>query len=384
MLLTLTTTATPATDLGYLLGKNPARVQTFELAFGKAHVFYPEASEARCTAALLPCRGGEQFLRRLFEPLGYEVAARQHQLDDHGPSRYFTVTLTATKRLSDLLAHVYVLIPVLDDDKHYWVGDDEVEKLLRHGDGWLETHPEREAIASRYLAHQKSLARAALDRLSPLEAEEAPAAAQEVELERPLSLNDRRRVAVIAALEESGAARVLDLGCGEGKLLRAMLGVNQFKEIVGMDVSLRALEIVEEILKLARMPEKQRERIKLLHGSLLYRDDRLAGFDAAVVVEVVEHLDEPRLQSFERALFEFARPSTVVLTTPNAEYNVKFDGLPAGKFRHKDHRFEWTRAQFESWANRVAARFGYIARFAPIGPVDEQLGAPTQMAVFSR
>jgi len=469
MLLTLTTTAAPATDLGYLLAKNPARLHTFDLAFGKAHVFYPEATPGRCTAALmlevdpvglvrgrqgpageggaleqyvndrpyvassflsvaiarvlgsalggrskdrpelaqqaiplearisvLPCRGGEGFLRRLFEPLGYEVAAQQHPLDeanpDWGSSRYFSVTLRATKRLADLLTHLYVLVPVLDDDKHYWVSHDEVEKLLRHGAGWLETHPEREAIARRYLKHQKSLARAALERLvieeDPEEAAERPVRVeQEADLERPLSLDEQRRASVVSALKDSGAARVLDLGCGEGKLLKALLADRQFAEIVGMDVSLRSLEIAEEKLGMGaggRLPDKQRERIRLLHGSLLYRDQRLAGFDAAAVVEVVEHLDAPRLAAFERALFEFARPGTIVLTTPNAEYNVKFAALPAGKFRHKDHRFEWTRAQFQGWAKGVAARFRYVARFAPVGPVDEQLGAPTQMAVFSQ
>ena len=180
---------------------------------------------------------------------------------------------------------------------------------------------------------------------------------------------------------------MLDLGCGEGKLLKALLGEKQFTEIVGMDVSLRSLEIAEEKLGLGaggRLPDKQRERIRLLHGSLLYRDQRLAGFDAAAVVEVIEHLDEPRLAAFERALFEFARPGTAVITTPNSEYNVKFPGLPAGRFRHKDHRFEWTRSQFEAWASGVAARFGYGVRFGPVGPVDDRLGAPTQMAVFAR
>ena len=469
MLLTITTTAAPATDLGYLLAKNPARLHTFELAFGKAHVFYPEATPDRCTAALmlevdpvglvrgrrgpageggaleqyvndrpyvassflsvaiarvlgsalggrskerpelvqqslplearvsaLPCRGGERFLRALFEPLGYEVEAVQHALDEANPewgdSRYFTVRLRATKRLSELLTHLYVLVPVLDDDKHYWVGDDEVEKLLRHGAGWLEKHPERDAIARRYLAHQKSLARAALERLvveeDPEEAAEQPVRVErEAELEKPLSLDERRRETVVAALEQSGASRILDLGCGEGKLLKALLAKRQFTEIVGMDVSLRSLDIAEEKLGLGiggRLPDKQRARIRLLHGSLLYRDERLAGFDAAAVVEVVEHLDEPRLAAFERVLFEFARPATIVLTTPNAEYNVKFEDLPAGKFRHKDHRFEWTRAQFQAWANGVAARFGYAVRFASVGPEDAQLGAPTQMAVFSR
>src|SRR5262249_11448783 len=303
--------------------------------------------EAR--VSVLPCRGGDDFLRRLFEPLGYEVVATRHTLDEMyagwGDSRYFTVTLRATKRLAELLTHLYVLVPVLDDDKHYRVGRDEVEKLLRHGTGWLETHPERETIARRYLAHQKSLARAALERLvieeDPEEVLEQPVRLEaEVELERPLSLDEQRRDAVVAALREAGAERVLDLGCGEGKLLKALLREKQLTEIVGMDVSLRSLEIAEEKLGLGvggRLPDKQRERIRLIHGSLLYRDQRLYGFDAATVVEVIEHLDEPRLAAFERTLFEFARPGTAVITTPNAEYNVKFPGLPAGRFRHKDH-----------------------------------------------
>lgn len=128
----------------------------------------------------------------------------------------------------------------------------------------------------------------------------------------------------------------------------------------------------------------QRQRIRLLHGSLMYRDTRLEGFDAAAVVEVIEHLDPPRLAAFERVLFECARPGTVVLTTPNVEYNVKWESLPAGKFRHKDHRFEWTRAQFQGWASGMAERFGYKVRFLPVGPEDPIVGAPTQMAVFSR
>ena len=466
MLLTLTTTHRPATDLGYLLAKNPARAQSFALPFGRAHVFYPEATEARCTAALalevdpvglvrgrrgpageggaleryvndrpyvassflsvamarvfgtalsgssrerpelaatpipleaemvsLPCRGGEPLLRALFEPLGYAVSARQHPLDETQPawgmSRYFTVRLAGTARLTDLLSHLYVLIPVLDDGKHYWVGPAEVEKLLRHGEGWLERHPEREMVARRYLAHRRSLARAALDRLvveedpkEVAETDEAPS-----EPERKVSLDEQRRTAVVDTLKELGASRVLDLGCGEGKLLRALLREKQFTEIVGMDVSLRMLEIAEERLGLdpdGGLPARVRARIRLIHGSLVYRDARLAGFDAAAVVEVIEHLDPARLAAFERSLFQFARPAHVVLTTPNAEYNVKWATLPAGEFRHHDHRFEWTRAQLEAWARGVAGWSRYSVRFAPVGPVDEKLGAPTQMAVFSR
>src|SRR5262245_35604952 len=465
MLLTITAEGTngfPATDLGYLLHKNPARAQSFPLAFGRAHVFYPEASPERCTAALLlevdpvglvraggpdggalaqyvndrpyvassflsvaiaqlygsalagrskerpelvdaalpleatlavvPCRGGERFLRQLFEPLGYAVAAERHPLDERfpewGPSPYFTVGLRGTLRLRDLLAHVYVLVPVLDDEKHYYVGEEEIEKLLRHGAGWLAGHPAREEIARRYLKRQRSLVEGALARLADdapePEGEPEARAAEEAAVEERLRLHQQRIGAVVAALRASGARRVLDLGCGEGQLLRPLLEDRAFAEVVGVDVSHRALRIAAERLRLDRAPPARRERIALWHGSLTYRDRRLAGYDAAAVVEVVEHLDPPRLAAFERVLFEHARPGTVVLTTPNREYNVRFPTLPAGTLRHRDHRFEWTRAELRAWADRVAARFGYAVRYLPIGPEDPELGAPTQMAVFAR
>jgi 3' terminal RNA ribose 2'-O-methyltransferase Hen1 len=177
---------------------------------------------------------------------------------------------------------------------------------------------------------------------------------------------------------------VLDLGCGEGKLLRELLKDQQFDEIVGMDVSIRSLETARDRLKLDRLPERQAARIRLIHGSLIYRDRRLEGFDAAAVVEVVEHLDPPRLAAFERALFEFARPGTVVITTPNREYNITWENVGADRLRHPDHRFEWTRREFHDWAQGVAGRHGYAVRFLPVGPVDEVLGSPTQMAVFAR
>jgi len=465
MLLSITTTHQPATDLGYLLGKHPERLQTFGLAYGKAHVFYPEANAERCTACLLldidpiglvrshrggpddatlaryvndrpyvassfmsvaiarvfasalggaskerpelaqaaiplvvelaavPSRGGDRFLCSLFEPLGYEVATERMLLDEQvcewGYGPYLRVTLRCTARLADVLGHLYVLLPVLDNYKHYWVGQDELEKLLDHGAGWLATHPARDEIVRRYLKHQRRLTREALERLL---AEDEPDVDEceevkeheEQAIEERVSLNDARLAAVCAELEASGARSVIDLGCGEGRLLSRLVRAKQLTKIVGVDVSPRALEIARDRLHLDERPERQRERIALVQASLTYRDARFAGFDAACAIEVVEHIEPSRLGAFERVVFEFAKPGTVILTTPNAEYNTKFESLPAGKMRHRDHRFEWTRAELEQWARAVAERYGYAVRFVPIGEVDEVLGAPTQMAVFTR
>ncbi|MBI3822320.1 MAG: 3' terminal RNA ribose 2'-O-methyltransferase Hen1 [Planctomycetes bacterium] len=463
MLLTITTTHQPANDLGYLLHKHPERFQSFDMSFGKVHVYYSEVSAERCSACLLldvdavgmvrgknadqnfllaqyvndrpyaassfmsvaiaqvfgsalqgrckdrpelattaipltaridvlPVRGGERFLRAVFEPLGYEVETVRSPLDERfpewGDSPYFAVTIRKTTLLVDLLTHLYVLIPVFDNRKHYWVGDDEMEKLLAKGEGWLADHPEKDEITRRYLKFQPSLYRMALARLvqeeEPEDGDEndRPKEKAEEVLEKPLSLNEQRLGAVLASLRGSGAKRVLDLGCGEGKLLRELLKDKQFEEIVGMDVSVRTLEGAQRRLKVERLPTMQANRLKLIHGSLMYRDKRLEGFDAATVVEVVEHLDPPRLSAFERVLFEFAKPRTVVLTTPNREYNVTWEALPAGQFRHPDHRFEWTRQEFQSWATGIASRFGYQVRFLPVGPEHPDLGSPTQMGLF--
>ena len=336
-----------------------------------------------------PARGGEAVLRRLFEPLGYEVSCRPLALDPHfpdwGDSHYLEVGLRAMLPVADLLAHLYVLLPVLDDDKHYWVGDDEVDKLLRRGGDWLGTHPERELITRRYLRHFRGLTTDALARLlADDEAGTDIADPREEAVEETLSLNQVRVEAVRSALKAAGVRRVLDLGCGDGKLLRALLAEPQFTEVVGVDVSHRALESASRRLRTDEMSERQQGRLSLLQSALTYRDRRLAGFDGAAVVEVVEHLDPSRLDAFEQALFGAARPGTVVLTTPNVEHNVRFTTLPPGQLRHRDHRFEWTRQQFASWVSAVAEGNGYTVVLLPIGPDDPEVGPPTQMAVFSR
>ncbi len=468
VLLTVSTTRAPATDLGFLLHKHPGKVQPFEVSVGTAHVFYPEATDERCTAALLlevdpidlvrgrnkapqgegfslgqfvndrpyaassmlavalsrvfktamagrcdlrpelvtealpleihvpvlPCRGGAALAERLFAPLGWTVDATAIPLDETfpqwGESRYVDLRLTGDRTLAAALNHVYVLLPVLDDAKHYWVSPDEVDKLIRAGDGWLAAHPDRDLITRRYLRHKGSLYRSAVARLAEVDdvEEEAidnatDAAIVVSEPDRPMPLAEQRRGAVIAALASCGARRVADLGCGEGALLAELLTDKSYVELIGTDVSMRALQIAADKLHLERMTDKQRDRITLFQSSLTYRDTRLADLDAAVLVEVIEHLDPPRLAALERAVFGEAKPETVIVTTPNIEYNVRFETLAHGAFRHKDHRFEWTRAEFAQWADRVAGERGYTVRYLPVGTDDPELGPPTQLAIFT-
>ncbi|MFD0903639.1 3' terminal RNA ribose 2'-O-methyltransferase Hen1 [Actinomadura sediminis] len=476
MLLTITTTLRPASDLGFLLHKHPDRVQTFDQAYGTAHVFYPEADERRCTAALLldvdpvrlvrtrgrgtpdfslgqfvndrpyaassllasamanvfrtamrgrcdarpglaetpiplevvlpalPCRGGPGRAERFFGPLGWDVSAEPVPLDPEfpswGDSRYVTLTLTGTVRLADALNQLYVLLPVLDDAKHYWVASDEVDKLIRAGEGWLATHPDRGAITRGYLANRRALVRAALGRLAdaedapddaldPVEIDEEPAAETADGAEPPeetLSLAERRIRAVTDVLREEDADSVIDLGCGSGRLLARLLRDGSVARVAGADVSFRAVEHARRRLRLDRPgPSRARDRVgDLFQGALTYADDRFGGYDAAVLMEVVEHIDPPRLGAVEKVVFGHAAPRVVVVTTPNAEHNVRYEGLAPGAMRHPDHRFEWTRAEFRAWADRVAAAHGYRVRHVPVGDDDPEVGAPTQMGVFTK
>ncbi|MFC1420829.1 3' terminal RNA ribose 2'-O-methyltransferase Hen1 [Streptacidiphilus cavernicola] len=485
MFLTISTTGTPdhpATDLGFLLHKHPDRAQSFATSHGLAHVFYPEATEQRCTAALLlevdpialvrrgrgkgrggspdfalaqyvndrpyaassllavalsavfksamkgrcdlrpelaeaalplvvtvpalPARagqdGGPELVRRLFEPLGWQVEAEAVPLDpgfpEWGDSRYVGLTLTGTLRLADALSQLYVLLPVLDDAKHYWVSPDEVDKLLRAG-GWLGEHPELALITRRYLARRWSLARSAMEQLElarlaeadDREVEEIDNAVPEQETEAEVEAEEKatplavqRRAAIVEVLRAAGATRVVDLGCGEGSLVGALLKESRITEVLGVDVSSRALGIAARRLHLDRMSERQAQRVRLVQGALTYTDARLTGYDAAVLSEVIEHVDPPRLPALEYAVFGSARPGTVVVTTPNAEYNVRWESLPAGHVRHADHRFEWDRAQFRAWAGQVAESYGYTVGFGPVGPDDPEVGPPTQLATFTR
>ena len=457
MLLQITTTHQPATDLGYLLHKRPGKFQTKKLSFGDAHVFYPEASEEKCTAALwidinavelskgrnqqfsksfqlaqyvndrpyvassfmstaiakyygsalnghckdrpvlaktaIPLkirlvsvcvRGGKSLLHDLFEPLGYEVEAEGAPLDanfpDWGVSPYFKVTLRGTLTVQEVLSHLYVLLPVLDNNKHYFVSQIEIEKLLSKGEKWLVNHPKRDLIVARYLKYKTTYAKKAIDRMSPETEEEE----DKVIAEKKITLHQQRLAQVAKELKASGAKSVADLGCGEGKLIKLLIPDTQFEKIIGTDVSARSLEIAEKRLYLLNATPKKRERISLLHGSLMYRDKRLFGVDAAALVEVIEHMEEEKLPLLERVVFGEMHPRTVIVTTPNCEYNVLYEGLENGKMRHNDHRFEWNRAQFKDWTEKLASEYQYTFKIKPIGEVDENHGASSQMAVFTK
>ncbi|TDW75540.1 3' terminal RNA ribose 2'-O-methyltransferase Hen1 [Kribbella pratensis] len=462
MFLTLGTDLTgvdaPASDFGFLLHKNPARPQKIEVTGGSAHVFYPEATDERCTAAVLleidpiglvrsgrgraaegftlgqyvndrpyaassllavalaklfrtamngrcdarpelaaraipleihvaalPCNGGSDLAERLFAPLGWNVDARPVPLDPEipawGDSRYVDLRLTGVLRLADALNHLYVMLPVLDDAKHYWVGSDEVDKLVRAGEGWLGAHPEKELISRRYLAHRRYLSDAALERLVEVDGEEL---AEESSDEGSVSLAVERRGVVAGVLRELGARRIADIGCGEGALVGELLKDPMIGELIATDVSARALIRAKRRLHYDDLPDRQRDRLRFLQSSVTYSDERLAGLDAVVLMEVVEHVDPPRLPALAHSVFRAARPAAVVMTTPNSEYNVRFPSLPAGNFRHPDHRFEWTRREFESWSHEVATRYDYSVDFRPVGPVDPEVGPPTQLALFRR
>ncbi|MEL6924014.1 MAG: 3' terminal RNA ribose 2'-O-methyltransferase Hen1, partial [Bacteroidota bacterium] len=463
MLISINTTHTPATDLGYLLHKHPDRFQSVELSFGRAHVYYPEASAKCCTAVLqlevdavalsrkrntnyaqsfklghyvndrpyatssfmstaiskvfgtalggicknrpelvqqalpltitipgLSAKGGERLIRLFFEPLGYEVELKKTLLDEQfpefGDSPYYHLTLSQKIPLQKVLQHLYVLLPVLDNNKHYFVSEDEVNKLTSKGQDWLPQHPAYELITRRYLKYKKAYAKKAMALLSPNDDAVLRSATEEQEekIEAKLSLHQQRLVAVREVLLQAGARRVLDLGCGSAKLIKLLIGQSQFKKILGMDVSWQALKVAHRRLHSDTWSSKMKERVQLIHGSLSYSDPRLLGYEALALVEVIEHLDESRLGALEHLMFEFTKCRTIVITTPNREYNQLFDNLPKGQFRHSDHRFEWTRSECMAWATRVAQQYAYEFEIKPIGPEHEEWGAPSQMVIFNK
>jgi len=460
LLLTITYKGKNTQELGFLLHKNPDRAQQFELAYGKAYVFYPEVSDESTTAALLldidpldlargkvgsrdgglfdyvndrpyaatsflstamvrifgtamngKCdkrqeladtpldltarlaslkdNGDTELAKQLFEPLGYRVTVSRTQLDEKfpewGSSPYIDLTISGKVKLSELLNHIYVLIPVFDKQKHYYMAEDEIKKLLEHGEGWLADHPQKEKITRRYFTARKSYARRAMDILNENEGADTVEEEQETpEKEVFTPLNTQRMETVRDAVLASGAASVIDLGCGECRLTSLLLNEQQIRRVAACDVSVSVLEKAAQRLHLDRMQPARRNKLTLMQASLTYRDKRFEGYDCACVVEVIEHIEPMRIPAFERAVFEFAAPRTVILTTPNREYNANYEHMEENALRHGDHRFEWTREEFRAWTEHICEKFGYSCEISGIGTNDEKLGTPTQMAVFTK
>ena len=460
MLLTITYKGKNTQELGFLLHKNPDRAQQFELAYGKAYVFYPEVSDESTTAALLldidpldlargkvgsrdgglfdyvndrpyaatsflstamvrifgtamngKCdkrqeladtpldltarlaslkdNGDTELAKQLFEPLGYTVTVSRTQLDEKFPewgiSPYIDLTISGKVKLSELLNHIYVLIPVFDKQKHYYIAEDEIKKLLEHGEGWLADHPQKEKITRRYFTARRSYARRAMDILNENEGADTVGEEQETpEKEVFTPLNTQRMETVRDAVLASGAASVIDLGCGECRLTSLLLNEQQIRRVAACDVSVSVLEKAAQRLHLDRMHPARRNKLTLMQASLTYRDKRFEGYDCACVVEVIEHIEPMRIPAFERAIFEFAAPRTVILTTPNREYNANYEHMEENALRHGDHRFEWKREEFRAWTEHICEKFGYSCEISGIGTNDEKLGTPTQMAVFTK
>ena len=455
MILELTTTHKPATDLGYLLHKHPDKLQTVELSVGSAHMFYPEASEDSCTACLMldinpidlvrgdkgrnaflqehyvndrpytsnsflstalvkafgsaingtchtkpelaltaiPLKAkihslkvdcDKSYINKLFEPLDYKISYETIQLDSTfpswGESKIVNLTIEKTTTLKEFLSQLYVFMVVLDNDRHFYISRNDIDVLIRRGENWLENHPEKDWITKRYLKNLRTLTSQALLRLANedelIEEQQTP--------ERKINLHQQRLNKALELLKESGAESILDIGCGEGKLLKMLLKEGQFKKIAGMDVSFGELQKAKENLYLDQASPAMRDRIKIFQGSVTYKDERLKNFDAAALVEVIEHLDEERLPAMEKVVFGFAKPNFIIISTPNAEYNVVFEKLQAETFRHDDHRFEWTRKEFADWCNKICDEFKYEVSIYPVGQEEENIGAPSQLAMFKK
>jgi 3' terminal RNA ribose 2'-O-methyltransferase Hen1 len=404
----------PLTKLGHYINDRPYVASSLtsvalNTAFGSALAGRATSHAERLsepmrwqiTVDAIACEGGDDLITRLFAPLGYAVATTRLPLDSRfpawGQADLYTLTLDGEQTVRAALSHLYVLLPVLDNSKHYYVGAEEADKLLAHGGDWLAAHPERALITKRYLRYKRPLVQSALDQLAESDpalraAEEQEAQLAEGDASEPAppaepaeptpGLHEQRLNTVLAAIRAVRATSLVDLGCGEGKLLSLALGERSLTRILGMDVSAVALARARRKLNLETMAPAKRARIELTQGSLLYRDDRLRGFDVAALVEVIEHLDLSRLAAMERVVFQHARPRRVVVTTPNREYNVRWEALGEQRLRHRDHRFEWTRAECRVWAERVAATYGYALAWQGIGPDDPEVGPPSQMVIF--
>lgn len=437
MILSITTKGKDADKLSFLLHKSPDKFHEFTISSGKAYVFYPVYSPEEVCASLMIdlnpvdlTRGREGSsnngifdyvndrpytsssfmttaiaqvystamsgrckhypnlvdvkrdfeveitalkvltnfeINEILEPLGYEVRYDIYKLDDEfedwGNSKYVTLNLKINTTLSTLLKQLYVLIPVFDNNKHYYLNKDEIDKLLEKGAEWLEGHPMKEFIIRRYLNNrylESVLDQTPKDKLKQ-------------------TLNTIRLNTVAEKIKELNVDSVVDLGCGEGKLLKLIIENTNVSKVIGADIDIKSLKIASKKLKY----DSEGERLQLVQSSAVYYDKRFKDVDLICLVEVIEHIDEHRLQFVIDTVFNNYKPKNIIITTPNVEYNNVYE-MNDDDFRHDDHRFEWTRAEFEKWCNDICSEYGYKVTFNTVGEVDEKYGSSTQMGVFEK
>ena len=314
-------------------------------------------------------------VRSLFTDLGYKVEIEGKEQD-----RYVTVRTRSDRwTLGETLRQIRVLLPAIDGRHHHYVNDEDVAHLLRHGEGWLDSHPQGTWISRRYLARKRSLAEQAVRALE---------ARNESEDEPPWtgptreSLQRARIDRVTERLVESGARIVADLGCGEGALVRELAKEPAISKVVGIDISANRIEQAKR--RLARqLGPSETDKTSLLTGAIGVQDARWSDCDAAALVETIEHIDVERLDMVERNVFGREHLRCIIVTTPNREYNHHY-GLEEGQKRHRDHRFEWSREEMREWAQGICQRYGLEASHEGIGEHHPDDGWPTQMAVFTR
>lgn len=369
----------------------------------------------------------DAVINDLFEYLGYEVTIERGQADyrfqlkERSSARFISISGLSTVQAA--LKQLFVLIPVLDNYKHYYLSEQEIDKLQRYGEGWLDRHPLRELIIKRSLRFQDLIDQAALiygdkrweqpaegynvwkpavgreeiaktaeikgiEELEELEELDGIDEAERLDGESAresapfVSLNEQRYQAIVKIVENIPAKQTLvDFGAGEGKLSVRLGFIPGVKEILAVEPTERAqLRAIERFDKAARR-EAFVKPIPVW-GSLFYYDERLRCKDVMILCEVIEHIDEYRLPGTMECLFKEYQPKTLIVTTPNAEYNA-FYQMPE-KMRHKDHRFEWTRQEFSEWCNGWANLYPYEVQIEGIGDQTEEYGQPTQTAIFTR
>jgi 3' terminal RNA ribose 2'-O-methyltransferase Hen1 len=329
-----------------------------------------------------------------FEALGYETDVTPHVLDDEHPSwglsPYADVRVRKNETVTELLQHLHVMLSALPKPSKNESATKEVaERLLRVSGTWLADHPMRNKLVWRYLSYDRALASDVMDKLACTTSEDTASdgatsddATDAEPKAKHVPLHTQVLDTVSAIIRESGCTSVLDAGCGDGKLVRLLLGIEQVERIGAADVSATSLRRLQ-----SKLTERRRtampDNLDVFQASVTMSDDRLRGYDAICAIEVVEHIDPRRIRDLERVVFEESGASLIVVTTPNREYNRVY-GIPSDLLRHPDHRFEWTRDEFARWVTHVCETYGYTSDMRGVGEVDEAAGQPTLVATFRK